>query len=107
MGEGSDGLLWQAQGNCSEMLLWLIRLGYASDRQAKPVRLPFAELQDWDVGILRLAGCTDGFAPRMAQAFVNMLTEPMRISGSWLANAGLPAPLLPAEGAAIFHLKAI
>jgi alpha-galactosidase len=41
LGEGSDGLVWQAQGTADEFLLFAIRTIPAQDRRPQPLRLPF------------------------------------------------------------------
>ena len=88
LGEGADGIVWQAQGTTEEMLLWVIRRDHGEDRRAQPVTLH---------GVL---------TPRAAPAIKAMREAPHRFAGSWLANAGLPVPALAAESALIYHLKA-
>ena len=106
LGEGADGIVWQAQGTTEEMLLWVIRRDHGEDRRAQPVTLPFACGGEWDVQLLRHAGQHGILTPRAAPAIKAMREAPHRFSGSWLANAGLPVPALAAESALIYHLKA-
>ena len=107
IGEGADGLIWQAQSDDEQILLWLIRRDHGSDRRAQPVPLPFADGREWDVRLLRVAGETGVLTPRLPPAVAAMREAPSRFSGSWLAKAGLPVPALAAESALIYHLKAV
>jgi len=103
LGEGADGLVWQAQGRDDEFLLFALRSAPAQDRRPQPLRLPFlADAGACTIELLRIAGGEGGHAAHRpvlwdggAQAF----------SGSWLAHAGLPLPPLKAESVAIFHVK--
>lgn len=103
LGEGADGLVWQAQGCRDEFLLFALRAAPAQDRRPQPLRLPFlADAGACTIELLRIAGGEGGHAAHRpalwdggAQVF----------SGSWLAHAGLPLPPLKAESAAIFHVK--
>jgi alpha-galactosidase len=106
MGDGPDGIVWQAQGLGDEYLLWVIRTSHPSDRRSPPLRLPFAEGRDWSVRLLETTGSRHVLAARDGAALTAMRDEPVTVSGNWLANAGLALPAIPAEGAAIFHLKA-
>uniref|UniRef100_UPI002E2B65AA alpha-galactosidase n=1 Tax=Sandarakinorhabdus rubra TaxID=2672568 RepID=UPI002E2B65AA len=106
LGEGADGLLWQAQGNGREWLLWVIRPDHGSQRFAAPIALPFAVGRDWQVMLLRHAGPSAVLTPRAGKAFKAMRTAPQAFTGSWLAGAGLPLPAQAAQSALIFHLVA-
>ena len=106
LGEGTDGLVWQAQGNGREYLLWVIRADHGSDRFAQPIALPFAAGRDWQVRLLRHAGQSGVLTPRAGALFRAMREAPIRFTGSWLAGAGLPLPALAAQSALIFHLAA-
>ncbi|QYJ07763.1 alpha-galactosidase [Qipengyuania flava] len=107
VGEGVDGLAWQAQGSGDEYLLWVIRKSHPAQRRSPPLRLPFAEDRDWSVRLLETTGSRHVLAAGDGAALKAMREEPATVSGSWLANAGLALPAIPAEGAAIFHLKAM
>jgi len=104
-GKGSDGLVWQAQGNADEFLLHLIRTEPPQDRRPQPIRLPFLrDTGSCQLQLLRIAG-----AHELAQAhlFQAMRETPQSFSGSWLAEAGLPLPALKAESVAILHGKVL
>jgi alpha-galactosidase len=106
LGEGADGLVWQAQGNADEKLLFAIRISPPQDRRPQPLRLPFAGAKPrWNVSLLALAEHPEHGLPRAA-LFDRMLREPVGFSGSWLAHAGLPMPVQKAESVAIFRLVA-
>ena len=103
-GDGADGLTWQAQGQGTEFLLFVIRCDPAQDRRPQPLTLPFlAPAEHCDVRMLRIAGGTGGHAAHLSALHRAMLDQPVRRSGSWLAQAGLPLPPLKAESVAIFH----
>lgn len=104
LGEGADGLVWQAQGNASEFLLFAIRSAPALDRRPQPVLLPFlADAARCDLQLLRIGGGEGGWSIPPAALFPAMQAAPQRFTGSWLAHAGLPLPALKAESVAIFH----
>lgn len=105
MGEGTDGLVWQAQGSADEKLLFAIRTAPPQDRRPQPLRLPFASaLAQWSVSLLALAEQGGHGLPR-APLFDRMVQGPVAFSGSWLAAAGLPMPVQKAESVAIFRLE--
>ena len=106
LGEAADGLVWQAQGDGTDYLLWIIRHPHPQDRRAQPVRLPFAKDRDWQVQLVRTAVAGGVLTPRSAPAISAMEHSPQSFTGSWLAHHGLPVPSLPADSALIFHLKA-
>jgi alpha-galactosidase len=104
LGEGADGLVWQAQGCPARgLLLWVIRTDPPLDRRPQPLRLPFLVGQgNVSVRLLGIAGGLAGHAapvPALWQA-----ADPVGFAGDWLARAGLPLPPLKAESVAIFHL---
>ena len=102
LGEGADGLVWQAQGHEGELLLFAIRAAPPQDRRPQPLRLPFlAGAGAVEARLLRVAGGESGHAAHRPKLW----DQPQRMTGSWLAHAGLPLPPLKAESAAIFHLK--
>lgn len=106
LGEGPDGLVWQAQGSADEKLLFAIRTAPPQDRRPQPLRLPFAGAQtSWNVSLLAMAEHPEHGLPRAA-LFDRMAAEPVSFSGSWLAHAGLPMPVQKAESVAIFRLEA-
>lgn len=104
LGEGADGLAWQAVGSTDEFLLFAIRATPMLDRRAQPLRLPF--LRDCDevgVQLLRIGGGQRGHAMNSAPLFEAMRAAPQAFTGTWLANAGVPMPPLKAESVAVFH----
>lgn len=102
LGEGVDGLIWQAQGRADEFLLFAIRTTPALDRRPQPLRLPFlAEAGLCEFELLRIASGTQQHAipvPELWQGKAGF-------TGSWLAHAGLPMMPLGAETVAIFHAR--
>jgi alpha-galactosidase len=107
LGEGADGLVWQAQGSGAEKLLFAIRTVPPQDRRPQPLRLPFAAGHEgWNVSLLAVAEHPEHGLPRAA-LFDRMAHTPVAFSGSWLAAAGLPMPVQKAESVAIFRLEAI
>lgn len=106
LGEGADGLVWQAQGSAEEKLLFAIRTAPPQDRRPQPLRLPFAAAQEgWNVSLLAVAEHPEHGIPRAA-LFDRMARAPVAFTGSWLAAAGLPMPVQKAESVAIFRLEA-
>jgi alpha-galactosidase len=100
LGEGSDGLVWQAAGSAEEFLLFVIRTGPALDRRPQPLRLPFlAGLPACEIELLRVAG-GEG---RHASSRPELFEQPQRFTGSWLARSGLPLPPQGAETVAVFR----
>ncbi len=103
LGEGSDGLAWQAVGTPKEFLLFAIQTPPQQNRRPQPLRLPFlADAATCKVELLRIGGGGRAHAARRPVLF----DLPSSWSGSWLASAGLPLPPLKAESVAIFHGKA-
>lgn len=106
LGEGTDGLLWQAQGTSREKLLFCVRTSPPQDRRPQPLRLPFAiDSKAWNVRLLEVGEQSGHGLPR-AELFDRMKNEPVGFTGSWLGHNGLPMPLQKAESVAIFHMKA-
>jgi len=104
LGEGADGLVWQAQGAADEFLLFAIRTAPPQDRRPQPLRLPFlADAGACTVQLLRIAGGEGGHAAHLPPLWAG---RAQAFAGSWLAHAGLPLPPLKAECVAIFHVKA-
>lgn len=102
LGEGADGLVWQAQGRDDEFLLFAIRTAPALDRRPQPLKLPFlAQAGSCEVELLRIAS---GYQQHKVP-LPELWRAAAQFSGSWLAHAGLPMPPLGAESVAIFHLR--
>lgn len=105
LGEGADGLVWQAAGSSAEFLLFVIRTAEPLDRRPQPLPLPFLDnVGQCQVTLLRTAGGLTSHAAASAPLFDRMRAEPQFFTASWLAQAGLPLPPLNAESVAIFHL---
>ena len=106
LGEGADGLVWQAAGSADEFVLFVSRTAAPLDRRPQPLRLPFAaERAHIDLQLLRIGGGERGYRAASAPLFEATRSAPQRFTGSWLAHAGLPLPPLKAESVAIFHGK--
>ena len=106
LGEGADGLVWQAAGSADEFVLFVLRTTPALDRRPQPLRLPFVEpCLAVDLQLLRIGGGERGYPLASAPLFDALRAAPQRFTGSWLAQAGLPMPPLKAESVAIFHGK--
>ena len=104
LGEGADGLVWQAAGSADEFVLLVIRTAPALDRRPQPLTLPFlAGRAAVDLQLLRVGGGERGYPAASAPLFDAVRAAPQRFNGSWLAAAGLPLPPLKAESVAIFH----
>ncbi|NMN04266.1 alpha-galactosidase [Novosphingobium sp. SG919] len=107
LGEGNDGLVWQAQGAPNRQLLFVIRRAPAQDRRPQPLRLPHLAGQGvLNVRLLRLAGGTGGHAAPTTALHRAMHDAPVAMTGSWLAHAGLPLPPMNAQTVAIFAIEA-
>ena len=103
LGEGPDGLVWQAAGTTQEFLLFAIQVAPQKNRRPQPLRLPFvADAKSCTIELLRIAGGERGHAAHRPALY----DAAQVFSGSWLAHAGLPLPPLKAESVAIFHGKA-
>lgn len=103
LGDGADGLLWQAAGTPQEFLLFAIQPGPARNRRPQPLRLPFVKAAGTcTIELLRIGGGAKGHAAHRPPLY----DGPYTYDGSWLAHAGLPLPPLKAESVAIFHGKA-
>ncbi|MBB4613776.1 alpha-galactosidase [Novosphingobium taihuense] len=106
LGDGSDGLRWQAQGRADEMLLFVIRADPPADRRPQPLPLPFCgNTGTWLVSLLRIAGGEGGHAAHSTQLFEAMKSVSQPFPADWLASSGLPLPPDKAETVTIFHLR--
>lgn len=105
-GQGADDIVWQAQGDADELLLFVIRASPPADRRPQPLILPFCgSAGHWDVHLLRIAGGEGGHAAHSAPLFDAMRTGPRQFAASWLSRAGLPLPPGKAETVTIFHMR--
>ena len=104
LGEGADGLVWQAAGSADEFILFVVRTAPPLDRRPQPLPLPFVAAQAGiDIQLLRIGGGQPAIPAGSAPLFEEIHAAPQRFSGSWLAAAGLPLPPLGAGSVAIFH----
>jgi alpha-galactosidase len=105
LGEGADGLTWQAQGDVAgDLLLMLTRVAPSQLRRPPTITLPMLA----DAGPLRLRlltlATTPGHPAPDAPLFAAMRDEGVVFDGSWLARTGLPTPAMKAESVALFHI---
>jgi alpha-galactosidase len=103
LGEGGDGLVWQAQGSLDRgLLVWVIRTAPPLDRRPRPLALPFLDGEGpLAVRLLGIAGGLAGHAAPVPALWAGQ--APVAFAADWLARAGLPLPPLRAESVAIFH----
>lgn len=103
LGEGADGLVWQAHGAPGDFLLLVTRPRPTSLAREAPLCLPM--LGDVPQVMVRLI---ESAIPHRLQApaLGAMRSSGLRFSGSWLAGNGLPLPHLGGEGAALFEVRA-
>lgn len=103
LGEGPDGLLWQAHGELDALLLQVTRLVPPHERFPPALPLPMLADRDYRVRLIDLAiGCVAA-----QPAWTEQLRAGVVLAGAWLATAGLPLPALGAESAALFELVAL
>ena len=106
MGEAPDALVWQAHGTADTLLLFVTRVHPTGQRFPPAVRLPMlADTGAVHVTLLDLAG-SPGHPAADAAAFATMRDTGLTLSGSWLAEVGLPMPAMKAESVAMFALEA-
>ncbi len=105
LGQGGDGLVWQAQGSLDAgLLLWVIRTAPPLDRRPRPLPLPFvAGAGDISVCLLGIAGGLAGHLPPLPTVWSGPDAAPVPFTADWLAHVGLPLPPLRAESVALFH----
>lgn len=105
LGEGGDGLAWQAQGAPDHFLLFAHQLAPPQRRRPQALSLPFLADGDWAVSLIRAAGMGGPYRLPPAPWFTGLRDAAAVIDGAWLRHAGLPMPPLRAEGVAIFEVK--
>ncbi len=104
LGQGADGLVWQAQGTVDHgLLLWVIRAAPPLDRRPQPIALPFlANAGDLAVRLLGIAGGHQGHQAPVPPIWADDRAQVF--AADWLAQAGLPLPPLRAHSVALFHI---
>lgn len=105
LGEGQDGLLWQAHGDPDDLLLFVYRNDPSTHRYTPPLRLPMLDAgARYRVDEVR----PDGIPAAPARAPVLEAiggADGMCFDGAWLVHAGLPVPRGHAETAWIVCLR--
>lgn len=105
LGEGPDGLVWQMHGEIGDLLLSVTRVDPTIVRRPPAVTLPpLAGAGPVRVRLIDLA-TEDGHPPPDAPLFARMRGEGAVFDGDWLAQAGLPMPMMKAESVALFALE--
>jgi alpha-galactosidase len=104
LGQGRDGLMWQAQGTADHgLLLWVIRCAPPLDRRPRPIPLPF--LAGEGALAVRMLGIAGGHHGHQAPVPPIWADDRAQIFGAdWLVQAGLPLPPLRAHSVALFHI---
>ena len=106
MGEGPDGLMWQASGDGAEWLLLVTRIAPPQDRRPQPLLLPFlAGAGPVHARLLARAGTLPHKGFGEPELLTQLSGEGVTFPANWLAHAGLSLPPLLAESVAVFHLK--
>ena len=106
LGAGRDGLVWQAQGRADRFLLFVHQRTPPQRRRPQPLALPFLGDGTHAVTLLRGTGLGGAYPYPLPPLFTAMQTAPQPFAGNWLRHAGLPMPMLKAEGAAVFLITA-
>ncbi len=111
LGEGTDGIVWQAHGHADNWLLFAIRSAPAHDRRPRPLALPFLDQRrTWSTRLLRVGeNCGESGGARtlhQPQIISALKNEGIEFSGSWLAHNGVPLPIQRAESVAVYHFEA-
>lgn len=101
LGEGSDGLQWQAHGAAQHFLLLVTRTQPSRNGREGPLRLPM--LADAPHVVVRLLDQADRAS---GLGMDTMAGAEQSFPGRWLAAYGLPLPHLSGEGAALFEIVA-
>lgn len=105
LGDGPDGLVWQMHGDIGDLLLSVTRVDPTNIRRPPAVTLPpLAGTGAVRVRLIDLA-TEDAHPLPDAPLFARMRTEGVLFDGDWLAQAGLPMPMMKAESVALFALE--
>ena len=100
LGEGPDGLLWQAHGTPDALLLQVTRLAPPHERFPPALPLPMLADRSYRVTLLDLAQGSATAQP----GWTDQLRAGVALAGGWLRTAGLPLPALGAESVALIEL---
>ena len=105
LGDAPDGLVWQMHGEIGDLLLSVTRVDPTTVRRPPAVTLPpLAGAGPVRVRLIDLAA-DDGHPPPDAPVFAGMRAGGVLFDGDWLAQAGLPMPMMTAESVALFALE--
>jgi alpha-galactosidase len=110
LGEGQDGLKWQAHGDeaAQALLLLAYRPVPSSHRYAPPLRLPMLDTTArYRLRQVLPAGTPHPEGRHHTAPFFDALrsAEGLVVDGAWLAHAGLPMPRVNAETAFIVQFE--
>ena len=110
LGEAGDGVVWQAHGDASDLLLLVYRTRPSTLRYMPALRLPMldrsARYTLRQIETASQVGCKnpDNSAPWLESL---RSSDGVVSAGAWLAEAGLALPRHKAETAFILHLERI
>lgn len=107
MGECGDGIVWQAHGTASDVIVLVTRTAPTHARQSPPLRLPML-----DAGALYCISRLDPPAIGLHNAGVDAPMhqalrrgEHLDVHGAWLAQVGLPLPRMSGESVQIYRIQ--
>jgi alpha-galactosidase len=110
LGEGADGLVWQAHGDepAHDVLLFVYRSAPSSHRYTPPLRLAMLDANArYRVREVLPAGAVRPTHRHATAPFFDAINaqDGLLVEGAWLARAGLPMPRANAETAFIVRLQ--
>ena len=110
LGEGGDGLMWQAHGDerAEDVLLLVYRPSPSNHRYAPALRLPMLDASArYCVRQVLPEGTPRPTGRHHTSPFFDAINdaEGFAVDGAWLTQAGLPMPRVNAETAFIVHLQ--
>ena len=104
LGDGPDGLVWQAHGEPGDLLLLVTRIAPTTLRRPPSLVIPpLAGAEPQRVTLVDLAQ-EAGHPIAQAPLVATMRSKGAVFDGDWLAQAGLPLPAMKAESVALFRL---
>ena len=111
LGEGGDGIVWQAHGadadaDADDILLLVYRPAPSTHRYTPPLRLPMLDARTrYRIREVRplIADDRTAYGAPLLDAYAG--ADGVVADGAWLVNAGLPIPRTKAETAVIFHIR--